>query len=171
MIERRAQMSDLARLLWEARRAGGVVQLDRFTHPRSNEEAYAIQHEIVALSGESARGFKVGSTSVEAQRMLGTDEPGSGLLLASYVHESPATISIKPAHTPAVEGEFAFRLGRNLPPRAKPYARDEIADSVIVVAGARSWNAVCRRTCGQRAAARHGRLRREHRPRCRPMAQ
>jgi 2-keto-4-pentenoate hydratase len=129
-------MSDLARLLWEARRSGGVVQLDGFTHPRSSEEAYAIQHEIAAMSGESARGFKVGSTSVAAQRILGTDEPGSGVLLARYVYESPATISIAPAHTPAVEGEFAFRLGRNLPPRAMPYAKDEIADSVMAVAGA-----------------------------------
>src|SRR5262245_35605784 len=129
-------MSDLARLLWEARRSGGVVQLDGFTHPRSSQEAYAIQHEIAALCGGSARGFKVGSTSVAAQRILGTDEPGSGLLLAPYVHESPATISIKPAHTPSVEGEFAFRLGRNLPPRATPYAKDEIADGVAAVAGA-----------------------------------
>src|SRR5262245_16924413 len=128
-------MSDLARLLWEARRSGGVVQLDRFAHPRSSEEAYAIQHEIAALSGESTRGFKVGSTSIAAQRILGTDEPGSGVLLASYVYESPATISIAPAHTPAVEGEFAFKLGRNLPPRATPYAKDEIADGVMAVAG------------------------------------
>src|SRR3954453_1581698 len=129
-------MIALARLLWEARRSGGVVQLDGSTHPRSSEEAYAIQHEIAALCGESTRGFKVGSTSVEAQRILGTDELGSGVLLAPYMYESPATISISPAHTPAVEGEFSFKLGRNLPPRVKPYAKDEIADSVMAVAGA-----------------------------------
>jgi 2-keto-4-pentenoate hydratase len=77
-------------------------QLDGFTYPRSSEEAYAIQHQIAALCGESVRGFKVGSTSVAAQRILGTDEPGAGVLLARYVYESPATISIAPAHTPAV---------------------------------------------------------------------
>jgi 2-keto-4-pentenoate hydratase len=128
-------MTDLARRLWQARRSGGVVDLDDVRQPKSGQEAYAIQHEIAALCGEPARGFKVGSTSLEAQRLLGTDEPGSGLLLAPYVYESPARISIEPAHTPAVEGEFAFRLDRDLPPRAAPYAIDEIAD-VAAVAGA-----------------------------------
>jgi 2-keto-4-pentenoate hydratase len=129
-------MTDLAERLWEARRTGGVVHLDNVDHPKSNKEAYAIQHEITALCGQATRGFKVGSTSMEAQRLLGTNEPGSALLLAPYVYESPAKILIEPAHTPAVEGEFAFKLGRDLPPRAAPYASDEIADAVVAVAGA-----------------------------------
>lgn len=129
-------MRHLARQLWQARRSGDVVHADDVACPRSVDEAYAIQHEIVALCGEPARGFKVGSTSLEAQRMLGTDEPGSGLLLTPYVYESPASIVIAPAHTPAVEGEFAFRLDRDLPPRAARYAIDEIADAVAAVAGA-----------------------------------
>jgi 2-keto-4-pentenoate hydratase len=131
-----ARMTDLARQLWQARRSGGVVPLDGPGHPKSTKEAYAIQHEIAAISGQASRGYKVGSTSLEAQRLLGTDEPGSGLLLAPYVHESPARILIAPAHTPAVEGEFAFKLGRDLPPRAVPYAMDEITDAVTAVAGA-----------------------------------
>jgi 2-keto-4-pentenoate hydratase len=129
-------MTELATRLWEARRSGGVVHADDVAHPRSNEEAYAVQHEIAAISGLAARGFKVGSTSLEAQRLLGTSEPGSALLLAPYVYESPARISIAPAHAPAVEGEFAFKLGRDLPPRAAPYAMDEMADAVAAVAGA-----------------------------------
>jgi 2-keto-4-pentenoate hydratase len=128
-------MTDLAKRLWQARHSGGVVHLDDVVPPKS-QEAYAIQHEIAALCGEPARGFKVGSTSLEAQRLLGTNEPGSGLLLAPYVYESPARISIEPAHTPAVEGEFAFKLSRDLPPRAAPYASDEVADAVDAVAGA-----------------------------------
>jgi len=129
-------MSDLARRLWQARCHGGVVDVDECRHPRTLAEAYAIQHEIATLCGEPARGFKIGSTSPEAQRALGTDQPGSGLLLAPFVHESPAKVRIEPAHTPCVEGEFAFRLGRDLPPRAAPYARDEIVDAVAAVAGA-----------------------------------
>ena len=128
-------MTDLAKRLWLARRSGGLVDLD-VRHPKSSEEAYAIQHEIAALCGEPARGFKVGSTSLEAQRLLGTNEPGSGLLLAPYVYESLARISIEPAHTPAVEGEFAFKLSRDLPPRTASYGSDEVADAVAAVAGA-----------------------------------
>src|SRR5882757_7466952 len=114
-------MADLAKLLWQARQFGGVVQPVDVPHPQTITEAYAIQREIVALSGQQSRGFKVGSTSVEAQRLLGTDQPGSGLLLGPYVYDSPARFGIVPAHTPSVEGEFAFKLGRDLPPRAAPY--------------------------------------------------
>jgi 2-keto-4-pentenoate hydratase len=135
-MQKIGKMTDLAGQLWEARRSGGVVHLDHFDHPMSSREAYAIQHEIAALCGHATRGFKVGSTSMEAQRLLGTNEPGSALLLAPYVYESPAKILISPAHTPAVEGEFAFKLGRDLPPRTANYALDEIADAVAAVAGA-----------------------------------
>ena len=129
-------MTDLARQLWHARRSGGIVHAHEVSHPKSSEEAYAIQEEIAALCGAPSRGFKVGSTSVEAQRLLGTDEPGSAPLLAPYVYESPARILIAPAHTPAVEGEFALKLGRDLPRRAAPYTMDEISDAVAAVAGA-----------------------------------
>jgi 2-keto-4-pentenoate hydratase len=129
-------MTDLARQLWQARRSGSVIRADSVSQPTTLDEAYAIQQEIAALSGALARGFKVGSTSVEAQRLLGTDEPGAGLLLAPDVHESPARIAIAAAHMPAVEGEFAFRLGRDLPPRSAPYAADEVAAAVAAVAGA-----------------------------------
>jgi 2-keto-4-pentenoate hydratase len=128
-------MSDLARQLWNARCSGAVIDPDTIAHPQTLAEAYAIQRAIVALSGAPARGFKVGSTSVEAQRLLGTDEPGSGTLLAPFLHDSPARIQITPAHTPAVEGELAFRLGRDLPPRAAAYTKDEVANAVAAVAG------------------------------------
>jgi 2-keto-4-pentenoate hydratase len=129
-------MTDLARQLWHARRSGGIVHAHEVSPPKSSEEAYAIQEEIAALCGAPSRGFKVGSTSVEAQRLLGTDEPGSAPLLAPYVYESPARIPIVPTHTPAVEGEFALKLGRDLPQRVAPYAMDEIADAVAAIAGA-----------------------------------
>ena len=38
-------------------------------------------------------------------------------------------------HSPSVEGEFALKLGRDLPPRAVPYVMDEVADAVEAVAG------------------------------------
>lgn len=128
--------SDLARRLWQARRSGGTVALDAVVPPKSLAEAYAIQREIAALSGAPSRGFKVGSTSVEAQRVLGTDEPGAGLLLAPFVHQSPARLAVAPAHTPAVEGEFAYLLGRDLPARAAPYTIEEVSDAVAAIAGA-----------------------------------
>jgi 2-keto-4-pentenoate hydratase len=129
-------LTRLAALLWEARRTGVVVDAAACELPRTKEEAHAVQDEIVALSGYERRGYKVGSTSVEAQRLLGTDEPGAGVLLAPYVYDSPARGKLAPAQMPAVEGEFAFRMARDLPPRAPAYVLDEVSAAVECVAGA-----------------------------------
>ena len=129
-------MSELARRLWAARQTGAVVEPASVALPETIEAAYAIQREIVALSGARVRGFKIGSTSLEAQRLLGTTEPGSAELLEPYVHESPAIVAISVPHQAAVEAEFAFTLGADLPPRELPYTRAEVANAVAAVAGA-----------------------------------
>jgi 2-keto-4-pentenoate hydratase len=129
-------LRNLARILWDARRLGYTVDAAACTLPKTKEEAYAVQDAIVELSGLPRSGYKVGSTSREAQRLLGTDEPGAGVLLGPYVQDSPARVAVVPASMPAVEGEFAFRLVRDLPPRASAYAMPEVAGAIGSVAGA-----------------------------------
>lgn len=126
----------LAAKLWQARQSGGVVDPADVRAPESDVESYAVQDEIVRLSGLPARGFKVGSTSAEAQKLLGTTEPGSCPVLAPYYFESPAKITLVPAHMPALEGEFAFRLAHDLPPRDTEYNAAEVRDAIDAVAGA-----------------------------------
>lgn len=48
-------MAHLAERLWEARKQGRVVRLEDIAAPSSAEEAYAIQREIVRLSGHEVR--------------------------------------------------------------------------------------------------------------------
>ncbi|MFV0294537.1 MAG: 2-keto-4-pentenoate hydratase [Hyphomicrobiaceae bacterium] len=129
-------MENLSKRLWDARRLGRTIDANACALPTTLDEAYGIQDAIVHLSGLRRRGYKVGSTSLEAQRVLGTDEPGSGPLLEPYVHDSPACISIVPAHMPAIEGEFAFRIGRDLPSRSEPYTMGEVVSAIDGVGGA-----------------------------------
>jgi 2-keto-4-pentenoate hydratase len=129
-------MSDLAERLWKARVKGGVLDPATVAAPASMAAACAVQDAVIRLLGHPVAGYKVGSTSKEAQRILGTTEPGSCPVPAPYLHESPARVSVDPQHRPAIEGEFAFRLGRDLPPRDAPYSRAEVADAVDAVAGA-----------------------------------
>ena len=129
-------MGELARDLWDARRLGFTIDAANCELPTSQEEAYAIQDAIVRLSGQHRRGYKVGSTSMEAQRLLGTDQPGAGPLLEAYVHASPATIAIVPEQMPAIEGEFAFRLAQDLPSRPELYMMSEIVSAIDGVTGA-----------------------------------
>lgn len=129
-------MNNLVQELWDARRLGSTISAARRDLPKTKDEAYGVQEAIVELSGLARCGYKVGSTSKEAQQLLKTDEPGLGALLAPFVHESPARIKIVPEQTPAVEGEFAFRIGRDLPWRAEQYTMGEIASAIDSVAGA-----------------------------------
>ncbi|MBS0241017.1 MAG: fumarylacetoacetate hydrolase family protein [Proteobacteria bacterium] len=131
-----AALRDLAQRLWEARRDGALVDRDGLIAPETSEASYAVQAEIVRLSGERSRGFKVGSTSKEAQAKLGTTEPGSAPLLARWFHESPARIALVPGQDPSLEGEFAFRLGADLPPRGEPYEMSEVRAAIEAVAPA-----------------------------------
>lgn len=129
-------MNALAQELWDARRFGRTISAARDDLPKTKTEAYGVQEAVVELSGLPRCGYKVGSTSKEAQRLLVTDEPGAGVLLAPFVHESPAQIEIVPEQMPAVEGEFAFRIGHDLPWRADPYSMPEIAGAIDSIAGA-----------------------------------
>ena len=129
-------MATLAEQLWQARHDGTTVARPTADGPQDDAEAYAIQRETVALSGHPVVGFKVGSTSAEAMKHLGSGGPGAGLLMAPFVYTSPATVRVFPAHHPMVEGEFAVRLGRDLPPRKSEYSVEEAAAAIDAVAAA-----------------------------------
>ena len=126
----------LAHLLWNARKLGHTIDASAIDPPKTGAEAYAVQEAIVALSGLARVGYKVGSTSEEAQRHLGTSEPGAGALLQPYVHNSPAEIALIADHMPAIEGEFAFKLAADLPPRQHAYAFEEVVAAIGELSGA-----------------------------------
>jgi 2-keto-4-pentenoate hydratase len=119
-----------------SRRLGRTIDAAKCDLPKTKDEAYAIQDAIVQLSGLHRRGYKVGSTSKEAQRLLSTNKPGTGPLLGPYLHASPAHITIAPAQMRAIEGEFVFRLGRDLPSRPETYTMSEVVTAIDGVAGA-----------------------------------
>lgn len=105
--------------------------------PATLEGAYRIQDGLVRRlersGGGRPVGFKIGASSVRAQRFLGLSEPMSGQVLAGGILESPARISAGDYRFCLIEPEFAFRLGRDLPPRARPYDAEEAAAAVATL--------------------------------------
>jgi 2-keto-4-pentenoate hydratase len=93
-----------------------------------------VQAAAIAASGMARAGWKVGSTSKEAQRLLGTSGPGASPMLAPFCYASGAAIPIFSAHQPGLEGEFVLRFGRDLPVRAEPYTEAEIIAAIDAVA-------------------------------------
>ena len=128
-------LQGLAQQLWAARRDGGTVDLAAVTLPLTLDEGYAVQAAVDGACGAAIAAFKIGSSSKASQEKLGTDEPWFGAVAQSFMAESGATVP-SAAHTLAVEGEFAFRLGADLPARAGSYAIEDVRAAVDQVAGA-----------------------------------
>lgn len=129
-------MVSLAEQLWRCRKEGSTIEVPTDGGPTDMEAALKIQREAIAASGMKSIGYKVGSTSKEAQRILGTSEPNSSPILNEYCYESPAEILIHPSQGPAIEGEFAVRLGQDLPSRSETYTFAEVYESIEAIAGA-----------------------------------
>ena len=129
-------MTSLAERLWQSRRYGRNIVIADHETPKNNEEAIAIQQAAIKCSGLPSIGFKVGSTSAEAQNILKTTEPGACPILSGFFYISPATIPIFETHKPAVECEFVLRVGRDLPPRNKKYSFEETLHAIDGVAAA-----------------------------------
>ena len=128
-------MTGLAQRLWDARRDGTLVEAAARQALGGLDDAYRIQAEAVQAAGHARAGWKVGSTSAEARRKLGTDRPGAGALLEPFCFGDGAEVPVFAAHAPAVEGEFVFVMGEGLPPREAPFEREEVMAAVMGVAG------------------------------------
>lgn len=101
--------------------------------PTTPDEAYQVQAEIVRLSGEAIRGWKVTALKEEDRAAYGGTRPVAGPLLSGWVFPSPAEVPLSRFVAPLLECEFAFLLGRDLPPRAAPYTLEEIAEAVAAM--------------------------------------
>ena len=115
--------AEAARILWEAWLQGArLPSLPERCRPRDRAEGYAIQSELVRLSGQRVAGWKIAATSLAGQRHINVDGPLAGPLLAGV----GSTIDLRPNRMRLAEAEFAFRMAAPLPPRGSPYTYDEV---------------------------------------------
>lgn len=115
---RRDAVERAAALLVEARRGRRTVpEIPAAFRPASLEEAYAVQDAVSRALGPVG-GWKVGASSPAA-------EPRRAPLLASRLHEGPATLPAAEFRRIGIEAELALRVGRDLPARPAPYTREE----------------------------------------------
>ncbi len=126
-----AQIHEAAQYLWNAWQAGRKIEkVPDACRPRTIEDGYAVQARLAACSGQAISGWKIAATSQAGQAHIGVDGPLAGRLLAGKISRSPATLPLGANGMRVVELEFAFRLARDLPPRAHAYSMDEVMASV-----------------------------------------
>lgn len=129
-------MGDLAAqaasdVLWRHWRGGTVLDAlpDAF-RPETRAEGYAVQALLEARSPRPVFGWKIAATSAAGQAHINVDGPLAGRLLAEMVAEDGATLPFGANRMRVAEAEFAFRMGRDLPPRGEPYTPQEVMAAV-----------------------------------------
>lgn len=93
--------------------------------PADRAAAYAIQRKV-AETFSSIGGWKVSPFLPDGTPFCGP-LPGAGIMAG------PASLASAAFTLRGVEAELAVRLGRDLPPRAVPYTREEIADAIAAL--------------------------------------
>ena len=125
------QAAAAARLLISNDEQGTRIQtLPRDIAPSSRAEAYRAQAHWLARSAKPQAGWKIAATSVAGQKHIGVDGPLAGIYIAERAVKSGGAIPFGNNHMKVAEVEFAFVLGRDLPPRDTPYSEDEVFDAV-----------------------------------------
>lgn len=121
--------------LWQNWQQGrSIDHLSADCRPCDPAQGYAVQAALVALSGQAVAGWKIAATSIAGQTHIGVGGPLAGRLLAERFSHHPATVAMGAGNIMRVaEAEFAFRMGRDLPPRERPYSQDEVMASVAAL--------------------------------------
>ena len=104
-------------------RIAGIPADDR---PATRSEGYRIQTALAELTGDRGIGWKIAATSIAGQKHIAVNGPLAGRLLRSRLKENGASINIGSNIMKVAEAEFAFRMARDLPPRAALYTVDEL---------------------------------------------
>ena len=119
-------------------RANHRVELDLPEHlrPSTLDDAYAIQHRVVAGSlpvGARRIGYKAACTSPIAQAALEVDSPLFGQLMSHSSQPSGSTLAAGEFVHRVIESEFAFRLGADVTPVVGGHTPDSIAACIDAV--------------------------------------
>lgn len=126
--ERCAAASDLLWRCWGEGRCIDALPDD--LRPRDRREGYAIQALVERRTAMPLYGWKIAATSTAGQAHIGVDGPLAGRLLAERVVADGGELSLAGNRMRVAEPEFAFRIGRALPPRDTPWTVAEVMAAV-----------------------------------------
>ena len=120
-----------AAIIWDNwERLTRIDELPADCRPADRVQGYAVQAEVVRLSGQKVVGWKIAATSLAGQKHIGVDGPLAGPLLSRRVLDSGATVPLNANIMKVAEAEFCFRFGASLSARQSPYDLNEVLDAV-----------------------------------------
>jgi 2-keto-4-pentenoate hydratase len=119
-----------------ARREGRRVSPELVAAVADVADAYRIQSELAELTQGDVQGWKVTALTTADQAKFSSSRPVAGALLAGHIHPTAVRLPLSNFVAPLLECEVAFVLGTDLPERAKPYTREEVASAIKHVVAA-----------------------------------
>jgi len=127
----RDQIAAASRVLVRHWRDGSKLDaLEARLRPQSRAEGYAIQAALETQSFGKLFGWKIAATSVSGQTHINVTGPLAGRIMSDTVIVDGGTASMKGNEMRVGEPEFAFRMARDLPPRAAPYTVEAVLAAV-----------------------------------------
>ena len=96
--------------------------------PRDRAEGYAIQAAMQRYGNPF--GWKIAATSEAGQKHINVAGPLAGRIFSERVIPDGGTASMAGNEMRVGEPEFAFRIGRDLPPRPAPYSVGDVLAAV-----------------------------------------
>ena len=125
---------EAADIIWRHWRAGThFAALPDACRPTTRAEGYAIQARQQARGDGGLLGWKIAATSAAGQKHIVVDGPLAGRILPWMQVAEGATVPLGSNRMLVAEPEFAFRMARDLPPRAEPYTQAEVMDAVAAL--------------------------------------
>ena len=129
-----ASLSQAADVLWDCWQQGRrLSSIPDDIRPRTREEGYAVQALLEERSAAPLFGWKIAATSAAGQAHINVTGPLAGRLLREKAFSSGAELPFGVNHMKVAEAEFAFRMGRDLPPRQQPYSTGEVLAAVATL--------------------------------------
>ncbi|GLI93687.1 2-keto-4-pentenoate hydratase [Methylocystis echinoides] len=126
-----AKAQDAARCIWTHWQTRTTLEtLPADCRPMTAAEGYAAQAELPGVAGRAVWGWKIAATSEVGQAHIQVSGPLAGRLLSGQVLENGAEVPFAGNRMRVAEPEFAFRMGRDLPPRATDYSTEEVLAAV-----------------------------------------
>ncbi|HEV7407745.1 MAG TPA: fumarylacetoacetate hydrolase family protein [Bradyrhizobium sp.] len=123
------QTAAAAKTLHDHWQAGTKIgDLDPLQRPRNRVEGYAIQAAMQRYG--NLFGWKIAATSDAGQKHINVAGPLAGRIFGERVIADGGTASMAGNEMRVGEPEFAFRIGRSLPPRPAPYSVEDVLGAV-----------------------------------------
>jgi 2-keto-4-pentenoate hydratase len=117
-----ARIARASEMLLAVRHGGAATHGLGDAAPADEREALAIQQEVLVRRGGRIGGWKCATPPGKAV--------SQALLDARGIMPAPAHVAVPKGARIGIETEIAFRMGRDLPAKATPWTREEVAEAV-----------------------------------------